>query len=87
LAYACLRCNRHKGPNLAGIDRITSWTKLVRLFDPRRHKWDWHFLWDGPYLVGRTPIGRVTVGVLTMNDPIRVALRRELIDEGLFPTT
>src|SRR6516162_1934466 len=21
LAYACLHCNRHKGPNLAGIDR------------------------------------------------------------------
>ncbi|HEX3146460.1 MAG TPA: HNH endonuclease signature motif containing protein [Gemmataceae bacterium] len=24
LAYACLQCNRHKGPNLASIDRITS---------------------------------------------------------------
>jgi 5-methylcytosine-specific restriction endonuclease McrA len=29
LAYACLRCNRHKGPNLAGIDRQTSRTRLV----------------------------------------------------------
>jgi hypothetical protein len=85
LACSCLHCNRHKGPNLAGIDYVTSRTKLVRLFNPRRHKWAWHFRWDGPLLVGRTPIGRVTVQVLAMNDPIRVALRQELIAEGLFP--
>ncbi len=85
LAYSCLHCNRHKGPNLSGIDRVTSRTKLVRLFNPRRHKWERHFCWDGPLLVGRTSIGRVTVQVLAMNDPIRVALRQELIDEGLFP--
>jgi hypothetical protein len=85
LAYACLHCNRHKGPNLAGIDRITSRTKLVRLFNPRRHKWGRHFRWDGPYLVGRTPIGRVTVTVLALNDPVRVALREELIEERVFP--
>jgi hypothetical protein len=27
----------------------------------------------------------VTVNVLVMNDPVRVELRQELIDEGLFP--
>ncbi len=85
LAYACLHCNRHKGPNLAGIDRVTSATKLVRLFNPRRHKWARHFRWDGPYLVGRTAIGRVTVEVLSINDSMRVALREELIAEGVFP--
>jgi hypothetical protein len=36
-------------------------------------------------LVGRTPIGHVTVYVLAMNDPVRVALRAELIEEGRFP--
>lgn len=36
LAYACLRCNLHKGPNLAGLDPKTK--KLTRLFHPRRHK-------------------------------------------------
>jgi hypothetical protein len=82
LAYACLHCNKHKGPNLSGIDTATSKTKLVRLFHPRRHKWRRHFRWDGPCLVGRTPIGRVTVHVLAMNDPIRVALRQSLLDEG-----
>ncbi len=85
LALACLHCNRYKGPNLAGIDRRTSRTRLVRLFNPRRHRWAYHFRWDGPRLVGRTPIGRVTVAVLAMNDPVRVALRAELIDEGVFP--
>jgi hypothetical protein len=85
LAYSCLHCNRHKGPNLSGIDRLTSRTKLVHLFNPRQHKWERHFRWEGPLLVGRSPIGRVTVHVLAMNDPVRVALRQELIDEGLFP--
>ena len=37
------------------------------------------------YLVGRTPVGRVTVAVLNINDPFRVELRQRLIDEGLFP--
>ena len=86
LAYACLHCNRHKGPNLAGIDRVTSRSKLVRLFHPRRHNWKYHFAWDGPVIVGRTPIGRVTIKVLAMNDPLRVALRAELIEEGVFPS-
>jgi hypothetical protein len=85
LAYACLHCNRHKGPNLSGIDWRTSRTKLVRIFNPRRHKWGWHFRWEGPVLIGRTAIGRVTVHVLAMNDPVRVALRQQLLDEGVFP--
>jgi hypothetical protein len=85
LAYACLQCNRHKGPNLAGIDRRTSRTKLVRLYNPRRHRWAYHFAWDGGRVVGRTPIGRVTVEVLALNDSLRVALREPLITEGVFP--
>ena len=62
LAYSCLACNLHKGPNLTGIDLLRG--KLTRLFHPRRHKWSWHFRWDGPRLVGRTAIGRTTVVVL-----------------------
>jgi hypothetical protein len=85
LAFACLHCNRHKGPNLSGIDRLTSRSKLVRLFHPRRHRWDYHFSFDGPRIVGRTPIGRVTVDVLNMNASLMVELREELIQEGLYP--
>lgn len=84
-AFACLHCNRHKGPNLSGIDRITSRTKLIPLFNPRKHVWDYHFRLDGPFIVGRTSIGRVTVQVLQMNDPLMVVLREQLIDEALFP--
>ena len=47
--------------------------------------WDAHFRWDGPSLVGRTPIGRATVAVLAINDADRIELRLILIDEGVFP--
>jgi hypothetical protein len=85
LALACLHCNGHKGPNISGLDPVSSRTKLVRLFNPRRHKWNYHFRLAGSYLLGNTPIGRATVAVLALNDPVMVALRQELIDQGLFP--
>jgi hypothetical protein len=83
LALACFADNHHKGPNLAGIDPQTK--KLTPLFHPRRHKWERHFRWDGPFLVGRTAVGRVTIAVLAINLPHRVALRANLIEEGVFP--
>lgn len=83
LALSCIHCNSHKGPNIAGRDRVTR--KLVPLFNPRRHSWPRHFRWDGPYLRGRSPIGRVTVGLLNMNGLFLVQLREQLIAEGRFP--
>ena len=83
LAYACPHCNQHKGPNLASIDWSTSRSRLVRLFHPRKHSWRFHFTWRGPELVGRTRIGRVTVAVLAMNENGLLALRAELLDEGI----
>lgn len=85
LAFACPHCNRHKGSDLAGIDQGTSRTRLVRLFNPRLHRWDYHFALDGPFVRGRTPIGRVTVYVLNTNDPDMVALRETLIAEAVYP--
>ena len=82
LALACHHDNLHKGPNLTGIDPKTK--KLTKLFNPRRHLWSKHFRWDGAVLVGRTAVGRTTVDVLAMNDPARVALRQELLDQGLL---
>ena len=76
-------CNSHKGPNIAGIDPKRK--RLTKLFNPRRHKWTRHFRWDGPYLVGRTAVGRVTVAVLAMNDPEAVEVRAALVEEGTFP--
>jgi hypothetical protein len=83
LALSCLHCNSHKGSNIAGRDPLTK--KLTPLYHPRRHKWHAHFRWNGPELVGRTPIGRVTVAVLKLNAPEYVAVRAELIGEGHFP--
>lgn len=83
LALSCFHDNSHKGSNIAGLDPKTR--KLVPLFNPRRHSWNRHFHWRGAYLVGRAPIGRVTVAVLNTNDPFRVELRESLLAEGLFP--
>jgi hypothetical protein len=77
LALACLHCNRHKGPNIAGRD---DWTgELVRLFNPRHDRWDQHFEWEGTNLLGKTAIGRVTIQVLAMNDPEFRAVRAALL--------
>jgi hypothetical protein len=83
LALSCFRCNSFKGSDISGRDRRTG--KLTSLFNPRRHKWAKHFRWQGPYLIGRTPIGRVTVTLLHINDKSWVEVREGLIEEGLFP--
>ncbi|MCI0458406.1 MAG: HNH endonuclease [Gemmataceae bacterium] len=83
LCLSCFSCNSFKGSDIAGLDPRTR--KLTPLFNPRRHKWSRHFRWQGAVLLGRTPIGRVTVAVLNINDPFRVELREGLIDEGVFP--
>ena len=82
LAWSCLHCNKHKGPNIAGIDPLTG--QLVALFHPRRQHWQRHFEWDGPILVGRTRIARATIRVLAINDPAAVAFRAELMQEGVY---
>jgi hypothetical protein len=83
LAWSCFTCNRHRISNLAGIDWKTR--KRTWLFNPRRQKWPRHFRWQGAVLVGRTPVGRVTIRVLGMNLAHQVALRAELMREGVFP--
>lgn len=82
LALACLRCNRYKRPNIAGIDPQTG--EVVRLFDPRRDRWTEHFFWNGAELRARTAVGRVTLAVLAINDPELVARRKALQQEGVF---
>ncbi len=83
LCLSCFYCNSFKGSDLASLDAKTG--GLAPLFNPRRHKWTTHFRWQGAHLVGRTPIGRVTVALLRINDELRVELREELIEEGVFP--
>jgi hypothetical protein len=47
-------------------------------------EWDYHFRFDGSILIGRTAIGRTTIGVLRMNHPQLVSLRDLLIAAGIF---
>ena len=84
LALSCFRCNSLKGSDISGRNRNAS--KPIPLFDPRRHKWNRHFRWEGARLIGLTPIGRFSsITLLHINDTIRVELREELIEEGVFP--
>jgi hypothetical protein len=83
LALSCANCSLGKSSNIAGTDPRTG--KLTRLFHPRRDRWDDHFQWHGPYLRGKSAVGRTTIVVLNINRPDRIALRRELIGQGVFP--
>ena len=70
LALACMRCNRHKGPNVGSIDPQTG--ALVRFFNPRTDRWLDHFRREGPRIEPLTPEGRVTVRILHLNDDDRI---------------
>jgi hypothetical protein len=83
LALACLHCNRHKGPNIAGRDPVSG--EIVRLFDPRRDAWAEHFVWREAELTARTAIGQVTIQVLAINAPDFLAVREALLAERVFP--
>ena len=80
LALACFFCNSYKGPNTAGLNSETG--RTVRLFHPRKDRWEHHFAWDGPILVGRTRNGRATIDLLEMYRLEAVELREHLIRES-----
>ena len=82
LAWACSRCNRHKGTNLSAVDPDSR--KAVSLFNPRQEKWEEHFEIAGAMIRGTSPVGRATVQLLQMNAERRVELRSELINQGLW---
>ena len=82
LALSCVYCNAYKGPNLSGIDPMTN--RVTVLFHPRRHKWAYHFRYEGGTLMGRTATGRATIDVLRINLPNLVAIREVLIEDGTF---
>ena len=82
LAVSCYYCNVYKGPNLTGRDPSTG--KVTSLYHPRRHKWSYHFRFEGSTLIGRTAIGRTTIEVLRMNHHQLVALREVLMAGGIF---
>lgn len=73
LAFACWRCNRHKGSDLTSFDPQTS--QLSPLFNPRTQVWAEHFAYEEEKIVGLTPEGRTTVNLLRLNSAERLRER------------
>ena len=84
-ALACRSCNLYKSDQIEGRDEVTQ--KNVRLFHPRRDRWDEHFRVERETgtILGLTPIGRATVAILQMNRGNQLAARRPWMRLGLFP--
>ncbi len=83
LALACFYCNSYKGPNIAGVDPSSG--LIVRLFNPRKDRWNRYFAWAGPILTSQGRIGRATIAVLEINDPEFIAWREMMMRESSFP--
>jgi hypothetical protein len=85
LCLACRSCNLFKGNQTHGRDPLTG--RLVRLFNPRRQRWQRHFRWseDGVFVIGRTACGRATVVVLNLNNLVAITVRRNWIAAGWHP--
>jgi hypothetical protein len=82
LAYACIHCNRLKGPNIATLDRVG---QVLGLFNPRHQNWGDHFRLNGAVIEPVTDIGEATVRLLKINDILRVQKRLLLQQAGAYP--
>ena len=85
LALTCPHCNAHKWTETQAHDSQSG--ELARFFHPRLDSWTDHFAWSTVCpgeLTGLTPIGRVTISGLRINDDDMVTLRALLADLGLF---
>ncbi|MEA5597377.1 HNH endonuclease signature motif containing protein [Rivularia sp. UHCC 0363] len=74
LAYACWRCNRHKGTDLGSFDPQTQ--EFAFLFNPRLQIWSEHFAIENEQILGQTPSGRATVHLLQFNTNERISERQ-----------
>ena len=82
MAFCCPFCNRAKGSDIAGrVGEV-----LVRLFNPRIDVWGEHFGMDAERVAARSDVGAATVQLLGLNDPHRLALRKELMTASIFPS-
>ena len=84
-ALACRACNLYKAAHVRGSDPDSD--AVVRLFHPREDQWEDHFqvAHESGEIVGRTPIGRVTVALLGLNSAAQVAAQQQWMRLGLFP--
>lgn len=87
LCLACELCNQYKWAKVDGLDPLTG--ERASLFNPRRQRWHEHFVWseDGVRVIGLTPVGRVTVEALKLNNPLALTVRKNWIKVGWHPPT
>jgi hypothetical protein len=81
----CPKCNLAKSDKTDGFDEVTQ--TQVPLFNPRTQDWHEHFEWSGDevQIVGKTPIGRVTVAVVKLNNNLHLRVRQNWIKAGWHP--
>ncbi|MCP4698858.1 MAG: HNH endonuclease [Gammaproteobacteria bacterium] len=84
LALSCMVCNKRKGSDIASIDPETD--TVVMLYHPRREDWKAHFRLEAGRIVPLTATGRVTVNLLQLNAPERVA-ERNLLQKFVIPVS
>jgi hypothetical protein len=67
LALACQGCNGPKLTCVEAFDPVSG--RTVPLFHPRKDRWEDHFDWldDFALVIGKTPVGRVTIDRLKLN--------------------
>ncbi|WP_394833294.1 HNH endonuclease [Pendulispora rubella] len=84
LALACVSCSLRKGARTHALDPATG--ARVATYNPRHDRWNEHFaVGEDMRIVGRTPSGRATVELLSMNRTLAVAIRVEEARCGRFP--
>lgn len=81
----CPKCNLAKSNKIDGFDEETG--ERVPLFNPRMQNWHEHFEWSksGLQIVGKTPVGRVTVIEVKLNNDLYIKVRRNWIKAGWHP--
>lgn len=83
LAFSCARCNRAKGSDIGSI--VPGTGEFCRFFNPRLDRWEEHFSLEATRLVWRTDVAQVTVQILRLNEPERIAERTLLQRIGEYP--
>jgi hypothetical protein len=82
LALASAFRNRFKGTDLGSLDPQTG--NLTPFFKSRTQSWNDHFQLEGAQVVPVTPEGRVTIAILQINPPDRIAERERLLAAGHY---
>jgi 5-methylcytosine-specific restriction endonuclease McrA len=85
LALACPTCNYYKASDIEGFDKET--LTDARIFNPRIDDWSEHFDFhrDSLELTGKTPIARVTIEQLRLNQHMHIEARAHWVQLDLYP--